>query len=208
MKLYEAIKSRRTVREFEDELISTEILERIIEAAFSAPTNDHMRDWHYIIVRDKNVTAKLLDIIPKGISDEDMETLIKDWNLGDSLQQECYRNAVPKQYRMLFDASAVIIPLFKQKTDILHPDNLSALNGFASIWCSIEIFFLSATAEGYGCNLRIPLGNEAEYARTVLDFPDKYFMPCFIGIGKPKSDIVSVKQKEINIKERIHWDKF
>ena len=72
MELYEAIKSRRTVREFEDEPISTEILERIIEAAFSAPTNDHMRDWHYIIVRDKNVTVKLLDIIPKGISDEDM----------------------------------------------------------------------------------------------------------------------------------------
>ncbi len=208
MKLYEAIKCRRTVREFEDETISTEILERIIEAAFSAPTNDHMRDWHYIIVRDKNVTAKLLDIIPKGISDEDMETLIKDWNLSDSLQQECYRNAVPRQYRMLFDASAVIIPLLKQKTDILHPDNLSHLNGFASIWCSIENIFLSATAEGYGCNLRIPLGNEAEYARTVLNFSDEYFMPCFIGIGKPKSDIVSVKQKEINIKERIHWDKF
>lgn len=208
MKLYEAIKSRRTVREFEDEPISTEILERIIEAAFSAPTNDHMRDWYYIIVRDKNVTAKLLDIIPKGISEEDMETLIKDWNLSDSLQQECYRNAVPKQYRMLLDASAVIIPLLKQKTDILHPDNLSHLNGFASIWCSIENIFLSATAEGYGCNLRIPLGNEAEYARTVLNFPDEYFMPCFIGIGKPKSDIVSVKQKEINIKERIHWDKF
>ena len=208
MELYEAIKSRRTVREFEDEPISTEILERIIEAAFSAPTNDHMRDWHYIIVRDKNVTVKLLDIIPKGISDEDMETLIKDWNLSDSLQQECYRNAVPKQYRMLFDASAVIIPLLKQKTDILHSDNLSHLNGFASIWCSIENIFLSATAEGYGCNLRIPLGNEAEYARTVLNFPDEYFMPCFIGIGKPKSDIVSVKQKEINIKERIHWDKY
>lgn len=72
MELYEAIKSRRTVREFEDEPISTEILERIIEAAFSAPTNEHMRDWHYIIVRGKNVTVKLLDIIPKGISDEDM----------------------------------------------------------------------------------------------------------------------------------------
>lgn len=77
-----------------------------------------------------------------------METLIKDWNLGDSLQQECYRNAVPKQYRMLFDASAVIIPLFKQKTDILHPDNLSALNGFASIWCSIEIFFFLQQQKG------------------------------------------------------------
>lgn len=208
MELYEAINSRKTVRDFEAEPISTDVLERIIEAAFKAPTNDHMRDWHYIIVRDKNVTAKLLDIIPKGISHEDMEALIKDWNLSDSIQQECYRNAVPKQYRMLYDASAVIIPLLKQKTDILHPDNISHLNGFASIWCSIENIFLSATAEGYGCNLRIPLGNEAEYARSILDFPNDYFMPCFIGIGVPKSDIGSVPQKEINIKERIHWDKF
>ncbi len=208
MEFYEAVNNRKTVREFEDEPIPTQIIERIIASAFKAPTNDHMRDWHFIIVRDKNVTAKLLDIIPKGISDEDMVLLIKNWNLSDTLQQECYRNAVPKQYRMLFEASAIIIPLLKQKTDILHPDNISHLNGFASIWCSIENIFLSATAEGYGCNLRVPLGNEEEYARDVLGFPNDYFMPCFIGIGKPKSDAAPVKQKEINIKERIHWDKF
>ncbi|SEK22612.1 Nitroreductase [Ruminococcus sp. YRD2003] len=167
-----------------------------------------MRDWHYIVVSDKSTVARLLDIIPKGISDEDMDALIKEWNLTDSLQQECYRNAVPKQYRMLFDASAIIIPLLKQKTDIFHPDNISHLNGFASIWCSIENIFLAATAEGYGCNLRVPLGNEAEYARDVLGFPSDYFMPCFIGIGRPEKDIKPVKQKDIDIKERIHWDKF
>ena len=208
MEFYEAINDRKTVREFEDETIPTDIIEKIISAAFKAPTNDHMRDWHYIIVRDKKVAAKLLDIIPKGISDEDMDLLIKDWNLSDSLQQECYRNAVPKQYRMLFESSIIIIPLLKQKTDILHPDNISHLNGFASIWCSIENIFLAVTAEGYGCNLRVPLGNEGEYARDVLGFPNDYFMPCFIGIGKPKKDISPVKQKKINVKDRIHWDKF
>ena len=208
MEFYEVVNSRKTIREFENENIPEEVIERIISAAFKAPTNDHMRDWHYIIVRDKNVTAKLLDIIPKGISDDDMEQLIKDWNLSDLLQQECYRNAVSKQYRMLFDASAIIIPLLKQKTDILHPENISHLNGFASIWCSIENIFLAATAEGYGCNLRVPLGDEEEYARKVLGFPEDYFMPCFIGIGKPRKDAVPVKQKEISIKERIHWNKF
>lgn len=208
MEFYEAINNRKTVREFEDETIPTDIIEKIISAAFKAPTNDHLRDWHYIIVRDKNVAAKLLDIIPQGISDEDMDLLIKDWNLSDSLQQECYRNAVPKQYRMLFESSIIIIPLLKQKTDILHPDNISHLNGFASIWCSIENIFLAVTAEGYGCNLRVPLGNEGEYARDVLGFPNDYFMPCFIGIGKPKKDISPVKQKKINVKDRIHWDKF
>ncbi len=208
MDFYKVIENRKTVRDFEQATISTDTFERIISAALKAPTNDHMRDWHYIIVQDKRVIAKLLDIIPKGISDEDMDALIKDWNLSDSLQQECYRNAVPKQYRMLFDASAIIIPLLKQKVDLLHPDNISHLNGFASIWCSIENIFLAATAEGYACNLRVPLGNEAEYTRGVLDFPNDYFMPCFIGIGKPQENAPIVKQKNIDIKERIHWDKF
>ncbi|MBQ8961733.1 MAG: nitroreductase family protein [Ruminococcus sp.] len=208
MEFYEAVNSRRTVREFQDEPISTEVLERIVSSAFKAPTNDHMRDWHYVIIRDKKTAAKLLDIIPKGISDEDMDRLIRDWDLSDSLQQECYRSAVPKQYRMLFEASAVIIPLLKQKTDVLHPENISHLNGFASIWCSIENLFLAAAAEGYACNLRVPLGNEAEYAKEVIGAPEDHLMPCFIGIGRPKKDLVPVKQKPISLKERIHWEKF
>ena len=208
MEFFDVINSRRTVREFKDEIIPEEILEKIIDVAFKAPTNDHMRDWHYIIVRDKNVAAKLLDIIPKGISDDDMEQLIKDWNLSDLLQQECYRNAVPKQYRMLFDASAIIIPLLKQKTDILHPENISHLNGFASIWCSIENIWLAATAEGYGCNVRIPLGNEEQIAREALGIPDHFMIPCFIGIGCPREDAAEVKQLDICTQEQIHWNHF
>lgn len=208
MEFFETVEKRRTVRDFENEEIPAEIIEKIIGAGLKAPTNDHMRDWHYIVIRDKNTLVKLLDIIPKDISDEDMEQLLKDWNLNDSEQQSCYKNAVPKQHKMLMDAAAVIIPLLKQKTDILHPDNISHLNGFASIWCSIENIFLAATAEGYGCNLRIPLGNEEEYAKSVLGFPDDYFMPCFIGIGKPKKDAPVIKQKDIDIKERIHANKW
>lgn len=208
MEFYEVIGRRRTVRDFEKEEISPEVIERIIRAAFQAPTNDHMRDWHYIVIQDKGIVAKLLDIIPDGISDKDMEQLLIDWKLDDAEQQIMYRSAVPKQHKMLMDAAAVVIPLLKQKTDILHPDNLSHLNGFASIWCSIENIFLAATAEGYGCTLRIPLGNEDKYAKDVLGFPEDYFMPCFIGIGKPKKDGPAVKQKDIDLRERIHWDKW
>lgn len=208
MEFYEVIEKRRTIRDFEDETIPTDIIERIIGAGLKAPTNDHMRDWHYVVIREKSVVMRLLDIIPKGISEEDMNQLIKDWNLSDSLQQECYRNAVPKQYKMLLDASVIVIPLLKQKTDILRPDNISHLNGFASIWCSIENIFLAATAEGYACTLRVPLGIEGEWAREVLGYPDDYFMPCFIGIGRPKEDASVAKQKNITVKERIHWDKW
>lgn len=208
MVFYEVIEKRRTVRDFENTDIPDEIIEKIIGAGLKAPTNDHMRDWHYIIIKDKSTASKLLDIVPKCISDEDMEKLIKDWNLSDQTQQEAYKNAVPKQHRMLIGASVIIIPLLKQKTDILHPDNISHLNGFASIWCSIENIFLAATAEGYGCTLRVPLGNEAEYSRSILNYPTDFFMPCFIGIGKPLKDASIIKQKEISVKERIHWNKW
>lgn len=208
MNFYEVVNQRRTIRDFENVTISDEIIERIIEAGLQAPTNDHMRDWHFIVIKEKSAVVKLLEVVPKEISKQDMEQLLKDWNLDDSTQQSCYRNAVPKQYRMLSEASAIIIPLLKQKTDILKPENLSHLNGYASIWCCIENIFLAATAEGYACNLRIPLGNEHQHAREVLAFPEDYLMPCFIGIGKPLKDANRVMQKHIDLKERIHCNKW
>lgn len=206
MDFYSVIEKRRTVRDFENVKIEDETIKKIIAAGMKAPTNDHMRDWHFIVITEKAVISKLLECIPKGISDEDMESLIKDWRLDDCIQQDCYRNAVPKQYKMLADASCVVIPLFKQKTNILHPDNLSHLNGLASIWCCIENIFLSATAENLACTLRIPLGNEGDWARKVLQFPEEYCMPCFIGIGKPLPDIKAAKQKPYSLEERIHWN--
>lgn len=206
MDFYEAVNARRTIRDFENVDIENDVLERIISAGMKAPTNDHMRDWHFIVVKDKDVTVKLLSRIPKSITDEEMSDLLRDWNLNDACQQACYKNAVPKQYRMLAEASCIVIPLLKQKTDVLKPDNLSHLNGFASIWCCIENMFLAATAEEYACTLRIPLGDEAQWAREVLKFPEDYLMPCFIGIGKPQKNAKFVEQKEFDLSERIHND--
>lgn len=208
MDFYDVIYKRRTIRDFTDEDIPIEVVERIIDAAFKAPTNDHMRDWEYVIINDKEVVEKALKTVPKGISKEDMDLLIKDWNLNDKLQQDCYKNAVPKQYKMFIDAKYVIIPLLKEKVDILHPENLSHLNGFASIWCSIENLLLAATYEGYGCSLRIPLGNEDDVLKEVLNIPSGYFIPCILGIGKEDTSKPKNKQKEIDVKSRIHYNKF
>ena len=78
MDFYEVIEKRRTIRDFENIAIPTDVIERIIEVGLKAPTNDHMRDWHYVVIQDKNVVMQLLDIIPKGISEEDMNQLIVD----------------------------------------------------------------------------------------------------------------------------------
>lgn len=178
---------------------------RIMAEAYKAPANDHFRDWHYIIVTDPVMKQKLLDGIPKDLSVKDVDRMT--W-ISDPVQRESYCLAVPRQYRMLFDAAAVIVRLMRKKVDILHPVDLSHLNVFASIWCSIENLWLAAAAEGYGCNLRIPCGAEEAVAKQALGFPDGYLIPCFIGIGRPAPDAVVTKQIEIDLNELIHWQKF
>lgn len=53
MDFYDVIEKRRTIRDFENETIPEEVVERIISAGLKAPTNDHMRDWHYIAIDGK-----------------------------------------------------------------------------------------------------------------------------------------------------------
>ena len=206
MDFYDVINKRRTIREFENVPIDDETISRIIGAGMKAPTNDHMRDWHFIVIKDKRVVYKLIEKIPMKVSNEEINAILRDWNLNDTCQQNAYKNAIPKQYQMLAEASCVIIPLFKQKTDILHPDNLSHLNGLASIWCCIENMFLAITAEGYSSALRIPLGDEENWARTVLNYPKEYLMPCFIAVGKSAENIVEIEQKEYSLNDVIHND--
>jgi nitroreductase len=205
MDFYEAAAARSSVRDFTDEKIPEETMKKIVEAAYMAPANDHFRDWHYIIVSDKDVMREVLEGVPKNLTVKDVDNMTF---ISDPVQKESYQVAVPKQYSMLMDAAAVVIPLMKKKVDILHPGDLSDLNVYASIWCSIENFWLAATAEGYGCNVRIPRGNEEQIARQVLGFPEEYLIPCFIGIGRPAANAVRTKQLEVKIEEKMHWQKF
>ena len=206
MDFYETINKRRTIRDFANATIDDDTIRKIIEAGMKAPTNDHMRDWHFIVIQDKQTVQKLIEKIPMKISNEEVNAILQDWNLDDACQQRAYRNAIPKQYQMLAEAACVIIPLFKQKTDILHPDNLSHLNGLASIWCCIENMFLAITAEGYASALRIPLGDEGDWARTVLKFPEDYLMPCYIAVGKPAEGIKDIEQKPYSLDNVIHYN--
>ena len=138
MEFYDVINARRTIRDFKDECIDMEIINRIIAAGMKAPTNDHMRDWHFIIVTDEEVVCR----------------------------------------------------------------------SFASIWCCLENIFLAITAEKYAYALRIPLGEEQEYVKSILKFPDEYVMPCYIAIGKPADDAIYNEQINYTIEDKIHMNEW
>jgi nitroreductase len=88
----------------------------------------------------------------------------------------------------------------------MQPKTLSSLNAFASIWCVIENILLAAAAEGLGCAVRIPTGREQEYVSERVHAPENYEMPCYIAIGYPADNAVSIEQEKVNIEDKIHYN--
>ena len=76
MDFYETINSRHIVREFESTPVDDGTIKRIISAGMKAPTNDHMRDWNFIVIRDKNIILELIEKIPEKFTSEDVETIV------------------------------------------------------------------------------------------------------------------------------------
>lgn len=46
MDFYQVVEKRRTIRDFSNKEVSDEVLNRVLDAAFQAPTNDHLRQIH------------------------------------------------------------------------------------------------------------------------------------------------------------------
>ncbi len=204
MDIYEAIATRRTIREFEEREVPNEVLERILDAGLKAPTNNHLRSWEFVVVSDKAVRAQILESIPQTVSKERVEEILTAWDLTDERQRDMYFNAIPKQYAMLYRAGALILPFFKQETPLLAPKVINDLNGFASMWCCIENILLTAAAEGLFGVTRIPFGGEIERIRTVIGHPQNYVMPCYLALGYPAKDAVRTEQYRFTAREKIH----
>ncbi|MBU0610446.1 MAG: nitroreductase family protein [Armatimonadetes bacterium] len=60
--MLDAIKQRRSVRQYKPDPVPEEMLREIAEAAFSAPSANNVRPWHLIVVTDKAKRAALAQV--------------------------------------------------------------------------------------------------------------------------------------------------
>ncbi len=206
METYQAIANRQTIRDFDPRPIPPEIIHRLLEAGFNAPSNNHLREWHFILLQDKEKRCTLLEKTQKPISKRGAVGIINRWGLSDPEQRAMYIDAIPKQISMLLDAACLMLPCFRQEKPLLKPRDLSALNPFASIWCCVENMLIAASAEGIFGVTRIPFESERCVIKEELGLPGDYEFPCWLALGYPASDAVRARQVQIDLDERVHVD--
>ena len=62
MDVMEAIKKRYSVRRYQDTAVEKEKLESILEAARLAPLANNKQEWRFIVVRDKDIRQRLMQV--------------------------------------------------------------------------------------------------------------------------------------------------
>ena len=59
MDVYEAIRTRRSVRAYKPEPVAEDVLQRILGAARLAPSGSNRQPWKFVVVRDEDARKKL-----------------------------------------------------------------------------------------------------------------------------------------------------
>ncbi len=206
MDVYEAISRRMTIRDFSEKEIPMTIIRKILSAGLNAPTNDHLRQWEFILVQDQVIRKKLVGRIHAQQTEAGATALVNRWKLTDPDQRQVYIKAIPKQKSMLLNAAVLIIPCFFQPGPLLQPESLSALNNFASIWCCIENILITAAAEGIYGVTRIPFEPERKQMAKVLNIPAGYEVPCTMALGYPAEDAARMRQCSLSLDNKIHFN--
>ncbi|MBP3357089.1 MAG: nitroreductase family protein [Rikenellaceae bacterium] len=204
MDFYQVLEKRRTIRDFSDREVSDEVLEKILGAAFKAPTNDHLRQFEFVVVRGRENIARLVSPVAENTRNFQQTGLEAAVGM-DEDEHAMFVDALPKQQRMLLQSGCLVLPFFRQKDcPLCEPADQSSLNYFASAWAAVENLLLAATAEGLACAFRIPVGNESQHVKRLVGAPDGYEFTCFLAVGYAAENAHICKQKSIDIEQRIH----
>src|SRR5947208_1878277 len=65
MNVYEAIYSRRDVRDFRPEPVPDDVLRRLLRAAHHAGSVGFMQPWNFLVIRDRDVRARVHEVFAR-----------------------------------------------------------------------------------------------------------------------------------------------
>jgi len=64
MDVFEAIKGRRSVRQYKPDVVPKELVEKILDAARWAPSGGNIQPWKFIVISDRNLVELLRKVSP------------------------------------------------------------------------------------------------------------------------------------------------
>ena len=210
MELFEAIRTRKTIRKFSDEEIPKDDILRILDAARVAPSATNSQMWQYIVILNKDVKNKIREVISSKY-DEFLK-----WDESEEIKNKIL---MYKNFSTFFTNAPVNIAVVETaRTSVM--EELFIKHGYSnsellrmrpmpsllSIGASIENLLLAAHGLGYGaCWLTAPICAYKDLEKLLnIEKPNK--LVSFLCLGIPENKNVSTTPKK-NLNEVVSFIK-
>lgn len=189
MELKEAIKSRRSCRNFAEGDVPRKDVYKLIEAARWAPSPANNQPWEFIVTRDEETKKRIYE------SAEDARRHAAEesgWDWLQNFSVEFVREA-PILIAVLSDPKREGAGQFLGKNDHLK-----------ATACSVQNMLLRAHDLGYE-GVWFSLYREDE-VKDALKVPERFKVPAVVPVGKPVTELSPPKRRKVE--DILHEEKY
>lgn len=191
MELKEAIRERRSIRQFKDVKVSRETIEEVLNNALWAPSGMNQQNWHFVVVTGP-LRDKLIDISKRSFTLHIEKSLHKVFKGKEAIIRASDR------FFSTFGNAPVVICAYRKETIE------GELTDIQSVAAAIQNLLLLLHEEGLGgCWMTGPV--HLEYEINELLGVAGMELQALIPVGIPDATPPTPKRKEGRI-EWIGWD--
>ncbi|WAJ42873.1 nitroreductase family protein [Mycobacterium sp. Aquia_216] len=206
MELYDVMRSTPAVREFTDDPLPDDVLERILDNARFAPTGGNRQGVRAIVLRDQDTRAALADL---GLTAARRYTAQlangeSPWNplQPTSVDASAIEQAqVPTQMTAPFREAPVVLVICLNLAVVAATDQdldrIAVVPG-ASVYPFVWNVLLAARNEGYGGVLTTMVVAEEQLAKDLLGIPDSYAIAALVPLGKPVRQVTKLRRRPVS----------
>ena len=169
---FEVVLNPRACREFSDEPVPDEDVERILTAATHAPSAENTQPWVFIVVRDDAVRSSLSDLTRRvwSAGGRDYAAAHNTPQLFDEVDSLVERG---------LGGAPVFIVVSADTSAGAHPSALGS-----SIYPAVQNLLLAANAIGYGSALTTLTTYGSGELRDLLDLPEQLTPMAIVPLGR------------------------
>ena len=186
METLEAIRKRRSVRQYSDQPVDDAQLDRLLHLALLAPTGGMAQAWSLIVIKDHEKRRALTDLVIRGGTEYFYTVRPRAEGASDSAHREWARGFAETALGTYYDVPVWIAGLVVPR-NVFPPDHREAERtaDVVSVGFAMENLFVAARSMGLGT---VPTVFhwfvEGEF-RQLLNIPAECEIPVITPLGYP-----------------------
>ncbi len=177
------IRARRSIRRYTDQLVPSDLIDQLLEAATWAPSAHNRQPWRFAVITTQDIKIRLADRMGERLRSD----RVRD---GDSIA--AIDRDVNRSRERIISAPVVIVACLSLQNMDHYPDerrnSFERVMAVQSVAAAIQNLLLAAHESGLGaCWMCAPLFCP-DVVREVLHLPDDWEAQALITIGYPADE--------------------